>query len=120
MIGPEEFKISSPDGDYYINFEIDMYSLSFPILFHPCSLKREVIKYLEATNKKKDQFVNIMLVEWSDPVNTHNVLPLLATINFIPKSMDLPEEEDQNRGSRIKQFRDYVDQICASGELDCL
>ena len=120
MIGPEEFKISAPEGDYYINFQIDMYSLSFPILSHPCSLKKEMIKYLEAKNEMKDQLVHVMLVEKNDAMNTHDVLPLLATINFIPRNTDLPDNEDHNRENRIKQFRDFIDNFGASGEFDSL
>ena len=120
MIGPDSFKISAPEGEYFVSFEIDMYSLSFPILCHPCSLKREMIKYLEANIERKDQIVNVMLIEKNEAVNTHDVLPLLATIYFIPNNKDLSVEEKQYSEERIFQFQQFIDQLSASGELDFL
>ena len=120
MIGPEEFKVSAPEGAYFVNFQIDMYSLSFPILCHPRSLKREMIKYLEANIKRKDQVVNVMLIEKNDAVDTFDVLPLLVTINFIPKSNFLPSDKEQHSEERIFQFQKFIDQLSASGQLEYL
>ena len=120
MIGPEDFKISAPEGDYYVTFEIDMYSLSFPILCHPSALKREMIKYLEANGEKKDQVVNVILFENNEAMNTNDVLPLLAIINFIPKNMNLPAKKEQEKEERIFQFQQFIDQLCANRELDYL
>ena len=120
MVGPKDFKIIAPEGDYYVTFQIDMYSLSFPIVCHPDSLKREILKFVEANSEKKDQMVNVMLIEKNEAVNTHDVLPLLATINFIPKGEIMPEDEEQDEAKRIFQFHQFIDQLCASGELDYL
>ena len=120
MVGPQPFKVSAHEGEYYVNFEIDMYSLSFFILCHPCSLKREMMKYLEANIKRKDQVVSLMLIEKNDAADTFDVLPLLATINFIPKRNFLPSDKDQKREGRIKLYRDFTDQILESGDMDFL
>ena len=120
MIGPEPFKISAPEGEYFVNFQIDLYSLSFCIVCHPSSLKREVINYLEANIEKKDQVVNVMLIEKNKAVNTFDVLPLLATINFIPKNGNLSEDGNQNKAGRIFQFQQFINQLSANGELDYL
>ena len=95
MVGPKDFKISAPEGEYYVNFEIDMYSLAFPIVCHPFSLKRDILKYLEIKNERRNQVVNAMLIEKNEALNTYDVLPLLVTINFVPKGeMILHEEEE--------------------------
>jgi hypothetical protein len=120
MIGPEPFKISAPEGEYYVNFEIDMYSLSFPIVCHSFSLKREIIKHLKIKPDERNHVVNAMLIEKNEAVNTHDVLPLLVTINFIPKGEIIPEEEEQDKAERVYQFRQFIDQLTANGELDYL
>lgn len=120
MVGPQPFKISAPEGDYFVNFEIDMYSLSFPILCRPCSLKREIIQFLESKKDKKNHVVNAILIEKNEALNSHNVLPLLVVINFIPKSMDHPEEEEQYSEERILQFQQFIDHLCENGKLDYL
>ena len=119
MIGPQPFKISAPEGEYFVNFEIDMYSLSFPIVCHPYSLKREILKYLEVKSDEKNHMINAMLIEKNNAVNTYDVLPLLATINFIPKESNSLEDAE-NGGDKIFQFHQFIDQLCANGELDYL
>ena len=120
MIGPEPFKINSPEGDYYVNFEIDMYSLSFPIVCPPCSLKREILKYLEENDERKDQVVNAMLIEKNSAVNTHDVLPLLVTISFFPKDNYPEQKEKPSSEEEVLQFHKFIDHLFASGQMDFL
>ena len=121
MTIPEPFKIYSPEGDYHIHFEIDLDSLAFPIICKPTSFQREMIKFLNGKPDGKNHWVNVMLIEKNHTIGTNNVLPLLVNITFKPHAFNFPvEKEGECKQDGIKQFRDFIDQICASEELDYL
>lgn len=119
MVVPEPFKIHSPEGNYTVDFDIDLDSLSFPIICHPNSFKREIIQFLNTVPNKANYYINMMLIEKSP--NTHNVLPLNVRITFFEHDLDQNMEEDSSENlDHILQFRQFIQQLSANGELDYL
>ena len=123
MTLPEPFKIFSPEGDYHVNYDIDLDSLAFPIICKPVSFIREMIRFLNRKRERQNHLVNVLLIEKSQAVDidTFNVVPLLVNITFEPHNLNLPVSNNgEYKKDGIKQFHDFVDQLLEDGELDYL
>jgi hypothetical protein len=117
MIIPNPFKVVVNDEEYLIDVEIDL-GLAFPIICHPDSFKKEVIKFLESVSERRKHTVSILLIEPAPSLNTNNVVPLLVVITPIPKdhvaSGDEPNYPD-NEDRIIYRYRQFINQFGANG-----
>lgn len=113
MIIPNSFKILVKGEEYLIDVEIDL-GLAFPIICHPYSFEKEVIKFLETKNEKRKHTVSVLLIEPSPSLNTNNVVPLFVVMTPIPKdhASSVTDKNEQNKEERVVfQFQQFVSQF---------
>lgn len=117
---PEPFEVHSPEGRYVVEFDEGTSTDSFPIICHPYSLKREIIRFLNSVSDGANYFINVLLIQKNHSLNSHLVLPLMARIWYEEHDLIVPLEEERGKAERVFQFQQFVDQLSTNGELDFL
>ena len=117
---PEHFVFDINEKKYQVSFEVDLYNLSFSLVCPPSDFEAEVVKFFEERSSEKEITVRVLVLEKNDVIGCFDMVPLLVFINPLENNLEPTTKEDEDQISRIFQFQQFTDQLCANGELKYL